>query len=186
MTWHDSARNPALDSSVDTAQFDYLTQVLGLDRVLVPPLPALEIEEKSVEIHGTLGGARLLALVPLTATEFPLRGEAAALLERMLQAMKLHKHEVLIASWVAFGITGEDFAVEDEIARLVHAAGGRSALVFGGAAAAARLIESRQLGEWGVWSGARILATFPLRELLQSPEQKRMAWVHLQTVMKHL
>lgn len=169
-------------TALDQAQFDYLKNVLGLDRVLVPELPPLPVKEKTVEMRGFLGPARVLALVPLAASEFPLRGEAESLLEKMLLAMKLQKNEVLIATW----ISGPDFAIEEEVAQLAHAAAGRPILIFGGQAAADRLIESRKLGDWGVWGEARVLATFSPAELLASPEQKRLAWVHLQAVMKHL
>lgn len=170
-------------AALEQAQIDYLKNVLGLDRVLVPKASLRSaVVEKTVEVRGAVGPARLFALVPLPAAEFPLRGETEALLEKMLLAMKLQKTEVLIATWIA----GEDFAIEEEVAQLARTAGGRPILVFGGQAAAERLIEARKLGEWGAWAGARVLATFSPRELLDSPEHKRLAWVHLQIVMKHL
>lgn len=168
--------------ALDPAQIDYLQDVLGLDRVLVPSLPPATFEEKKVDVRGALSGARLLALVPLAPADFPLRGEAESLLEKMLAAMKLKKAETLIATW----ITGPDFAIEEEISQLVHAAHGWPILVFGGQIAAERLVESQKLGEWGVWGETRVLATYSPSELLASPEQKRLAWVHLQTVMKSL
>jgi len=168
-------------TGLDQTQLDYLKNVLGLDRVLVPELAPPPVKEKTVELRGVLGGARLLALVPLAASEFPLRGEAEALLEKMLLAMKLKKNEVLVATW----ITGSDFAIEEEIAQLAHAADDRPILVFGGQRAAERLIESQTLGEWGAWGSTRVLATYSPTELLASPERKRLAWVHLQAVMKH-
>jgi hypothetical protein len=168
---------------------NYCRTVLGLERIVLPALTRAALaqdeslaETQGLEIRGSLHGARLVALVPLHAEEFPLRGEAEALLEKMLQAMKLARSQVVLASWQY----GEELTIPDEIAQLAAGAGTRPILVFGGLTAAKRMNQGEALGQWGVWSESRILTTFSPRELLRSPGQKHLAWVHLQAVMKHL
>lgn len=175
--------------NLDRAQLDYCRAVLGLERVLVPRATLVaqyqgqdSCVEKTVEIRGALTGARVLALVPLEKRDFPLHGEADQLLEKMLLAMKLKPNEVAMATWQA----DANLAVPEEIAQLANSAGTRPIVVFGGQASAQSIAETTALGEWGVWGDSRILATYSPRELLQSPDQKRLAWVHLQAVMKHL
>ncbi len=172
----------------------YCKTVLGIDRIVVPPLAGAtsglgeggQEGGLGLEIRGGLNSARLVALVPLFRDEFPLRGEAEALLEKMLRAMKLAPSEVILATWQFSG----ELTIPDEIAQLAAAAGSRPILVFGGAKAAARLSQGdtpeHSLGQWSVWGESRLLTTFSPRELLSSPDQKRLAWVHLQAVMKHL
>lgn len=171
----------------DKHQIDYMEKVLGITHVVLPamaasqppalparvePAPALPMEEH----------ARMIALVPLEAAEFPLRGEAAELIEKMIRAMKLDPGDVVMAAWKYDPGVG----LPDEIAEMVSRAGHRPVLVFG--LAETERFAGRRVGggEWFDLHGARSLSTFSPRELLASPDRKRLAWVHLQVVMREL
>jgi hypothetical protein len=182
-----------LPTRLDQAQVDYLTDVLGLERLVVPTLitaaAAPNGREKFFEIQGSLASARLIVILPLLRSEFPLRGEAQSLLEKMIAAMKLKVSEVAIASWNIEASAG----LPEEMAQVGAQAKGRPIVLFSGPqfmvkfpllpdAGAANVA----LGEWSLWGQERLMPTFSLRELLSSPDEKRKTWVHLQKAMQHI
>lgn len=186
------------NGQLSVEQVFYLKKVLGIDQILIPDQDdQAEIEEardsiesfqskESIDLsigeHSKISESiRLIIFLPLTSHEFPLRGEAYALIEKMIRAMKLEIGEVLLMSW------NEHVPQSDQcIATVPDQANGRPVLIFGKSAAERILGPDATLGQWMKWRGVQVMATHSPRELLAQPEYKKSTWVHLQTIMKVL
>ena len=152
---------------LDENQISYLRDVLGIQNVVLP-----FAESPAV---GTSGPFENSKLIVVTNGE---TSESFQLAEKMIQAMKLHPHEV---SWLTWDLK-TSHATED----LVIQAGRRPVLVFRSPAFIDWAPIQGPLGEWFDWEGVRLMATHSPVQLLQSPEKKKEAWSHLQMIMKSL
>lgn len=178
---------------LDSAQIDYVGKVLGLRRILLPaeistlsslrePLP-----EKFVETRGGEAQARMIALLPLSRAHFPLHGPAEALLQKMFTAMKLGDVEVMMFSWIATEENPFPEVVREPLMNFLEenpTASRRTPIVLFGDPRLLPDLPGGDLGRFYEWNGGQILVTYSPQTLLDSPDFKRMAWVHLQTVMK--
>jgi hypothetical protein len=170
-------------AGLDVDQIFYLKTVLGIDGVLLPPMSPDAPPIPVAHVEGVLASARLLVLLPLKPEEFPLRGAMHELVEKMIRAMKLERTDVALLTWVH----KPDVPVPHDIRETLASAGVRPVLIFG--LEEAQLLASHAPVKGGAWfdlGGARTISTFAPRDLLDSPERKRLAWVHLQLVMQVL
>ena len=134
-----------------------------------------------VRVRGSLAAARLIAVWQRTSG----LGEAEILAEKMVSAMKVPPAQVLWVDWEA-AAPGE---LAPEVLQLLRDAGERPILVFGAPTAVKILPElaGRPLPKiLGNWIQSRYLVTLSPEELLDSAEKKKIAWAHLQLVMKNL
>lgn len=175
--------------ALNSAQFEYLRDVLGIEGVIIPSVDFGEaslvpMSESRVAFRttGQMAKARLLILAASSNAVFPCEGEAADMAAKMIKAMKLQESEVIWLEWTH----AENEACPHEVLSMVDTAGDRPVLVFGEQTLSSALGVSAALGEWLEWNGVRILTTHSLVRLLQDSSLKREAWVHLQTVMKVL
>jgi len=177
------------ETRLDANQLYYLRTVLGIDSVVFPE----NFDPSSLPVSGPMAvgevrwagpaeGARLLALLPTPSQEFPLSEEARALLEKMILAMKLQLDEVRFASWPY-----EVETLAEEVVQALAVGGERQpVLLFGAFGWKSLTGQELSPGDIAEFNGRRVFATFSPGELLQNPSQKRLAWVHLQKLMKEL
>lgn len=171
------------------AQLDYIRNVLGLDALVTPHAESILIDHASQAepvVQPSLSevraqGPKNAKLVVVSGTRdsfFPFEGEEGALADKMIQAMKLNLNEVRRLEWCK-GEAPEEVLKEVEASPLV--------LVFGEAAFSllARGKVARA-GEWTSVSSARVLVTYDPKLLMQEPERKKIAWAHLQTMMREM
>jgi hypothetical protein len=149
-------------TALDENQISYLRDVLGIQNVMLPFAEA-----------AASGPFEQAKLVVVSNGETP---ESFQLAERMIQAMKLHPHEV---TWLTWDLK-TSHATED----LLMQVGQRPVLVFRSPAFIDWDPIQGPLGEWFDWEGVRLMATYSPTQLLHSPEKKKEAWSHLQTIMK--
>lgn len=124
----------------------------------------------------------------------PFVGEAGALLDRMIVAMRLRREDVFIVNVLKCRPPGNRNPLPEEIAacenflsqqlRLI-----RPALIVAlGSFAAQWLLKttqsiSRMRGEWGQYEGIPVMPTFHPSYLNRKPAEKHKAWADLQKVM---
>jgi hypothetical protein len=172
------------DSSF-AAQLSYMQNVLGVRSIivpeqaahvaLVPPLkPAL-----AVRTRGILQDARLIAIWARAQSSGS--GEAEILAEKMVSAMKVQPSQVFWIDWVQ----GEG-ELPTEIHNILATVGSRPVLVFGEATAAPLIPLQVPTGRWTDYRGVRYMITLSPEALLESSEKKKIAWAHLQIIMKEL
>jgi len=175
-------------SALSPEQLHYLSSVLGIQSFVMPKaMPQCEVPlfELSEPIQKTVHKeTRLVAFFPMDAADFPLKGEAAELVTKMIRAMKLAPTDVLSAEWLHSPIA----ELPKQILELFIQARNASCpvVIFGFEEARDFMGKGLKLGEWTEMSGARVLATHSPQELLKSPERKKNAWLHLQCVMGEL
>ena len=174
-------------------QIFYMQEVLGISSVIVPcghgisgAEAVLEVQAPqvlSVRVRGTLASAKLIAVWERARTSASALGEAEILVEKMVSAMKVTSTQVLWIDWDP----SEGAVLPPEIFTLLAESGARPILVFGEHTARS-LLPAPVLGRWlNANAGAnRYMVTLSPEELLESTEKKRIAWAHLQTVMKEL
>ena len=170
--------------AIDSAQLHYLETVLGIQSVLVPegaqPLPTMNVSPQlKVRTRGRVEDARLIAVWARSPSA---SGEAEILAEKMVAAMKIASPNVYWIDWTdgQDAIGGE---LPAEVLSIVHRPG-PPVLVFG-ESTAEKLIPIRvQTGRWIDYKGGRFMVTLSPEVLLDSAEKKKIAWAHLQTVMK--
>jgi uracil-DNA glycosylase len=109
----------------------------------------------------------------------PFIGESGALLDKMIEAMGLKREQVYLTH----------FALPDFATQLTRTPP-KVIVALGKEAATLLLQNSRDTeaprGQFQNYQGARLMPTFHPSELLRSPELKREAWSHLQSVAKEL
>lgn len=173
-------------------QIFYMQEVLGISNVIVPcgggvtgAEAVLQVQAPPVlaaRVRGVLSNAKLIAVWERAGGAS--RGEAEILVEKMVSAMKVQSTQVLWIDWdpsEGAVLPAEIFALLAESA----ASGARPVLVFGEHTAQS-LLTNASLGRWIEEKGNRYMVTLSPEELLESTEKKRIAWAHLQTVMKEL
>jgi hypothetical protein len=171
-------------SGLSDDQIRYLRDVLGIESVILgegaaavaqqPTPPPAPISESRLKGH--LKSARLL-VVSAGEHRFALEGEAGELANKMIQAMKLKPDDVAVLEWTS--------AVPEDVRDAWNDWDG-IALSFG-ELAAAQLTGSPSLsGSWLDAGSRRIMVTDAPSRLLAEPERKKIAWAHLQQVMKAL
>jgi hypothetical protein len=184
---------------LDQDQIHYLKSVLGLDRVLLPLLTAEDAtasplapqfpEPRQVS-RGDLQSARMIALLPLAPEDFPLRGEADTLVDKMVRAMKIDPAEVYFFQFECSEGASEAPHLQQTLSQIATASRATPTVLFGADCAREVLgLASNSIGSgaWCAWGqGGRVMATFSPRELIQTPDKKRVTWIHLQAVMKEL
>jgi hypothetical protein len=135
----------------------YMEKVLGVSTVLMPL------------VLGTQGDLKLKILVRSAIANGEAK-EERALIEKMLQAMKLEAGQVI---WMT--------DAEDSHSEL-------PVLAFGDSDGLKEMTPEglRPLGEWFVARNSKVFKTHDPRLLLQKPEMKKETWEHLKTVMRIL
>lgn len=177
------------ETSLDANQLYYLRTVLGIESVLFPRnfdpssvAAAAMPNQEVVRWSRPTNGARLVALLPTPSKEFPLSDEAQTLVEKMILAMKIRLDEVYLAQWPF-----ENEVLAEEVKReLLENGDQQPILIFGAFGWKALSGQELSPGDTTEFSGRRVFTTFSPGELLQTPSQKRLAWVHLQNLMKEL
>ena len=181
-------------------QIFYMQEVLGISSVVVPVGDGafgtdaiLQVQSPPViaaRVRGTLANARLIAVWERAVG--PGSGEAEILVEKMVTAMKVQSTQVLWIDWdpsEGAVLPAEIFALLNESALAKSAVGqSRPVLVFGEHTARNLLpsLTNSSLGRWFIENENRYMVTLSPEELLESTEKKRIAWAHLQTVMKEI
>lgn len=177
------------ETGLDANQIYYLRTVLGVESIVFPrniepvTVPVQqEASAREVRRLGTKEKARIVALLPTPGKELPLSDETKTLVEKMILAMKLKADEVYFAVWPA-----EEEALSEEVKRELGSGGERTPVLlfgaFGWKAVSDRELSPGDIVELGE---RRVFVTFSPGELLRTPTQKRLAWVHLQNLMKEL
>jgi hypothetical protein len=168
-------------ATLESAQVQYLRDVLGIDRILLPLAHGEDVVPESPEsgviVRGDLENARLIVAWCREEASGP---EADELARKMIAAMKVENDRV---AWIEWGNVSDD--QPREIVDGLSAASERVLLAFGPETANALLGHDPATGEWqALLTGARLMATYSPEDLLASPERKKQAWAHLQIVMK--
>ncbi len=184
---------------LDQDQIHYLKSVLGLDRVLLPLISGEEgydlpltpqLPEPRQTSRGELQSARMIALLPLAPEDFPLRGEADTLVDKMIRAMKIDPAHVYYFQFECSDGASEAPQLQQMLSQIAATSRSTPTVLFGAECAREVLglaAESLGSGAWCAWGqGGRVMATFSPRELIQTPDKKRVTWIHLQAVMKEL
>ncbi|MEK7357493.1 MAG: hypothetical protein AAB250_13660 [Bdellovibrionota bacterium] len=169
-------------SGLSEEQIVYLRDVLGLESLVlgrqVSPrgesLPPPAVSE--MRITGKLEAARLL-VVAAGDSAFVFTGEAGALASKMIQAMKLGANDVATVEWTA--------TAPEEVHEIWKNWKGH-ALSFGERAAAQLIGAENPSGATIAMGDRKITVTDSPARLLVEPERKKIAWAHLQSVMKLL
>ena len=155
-----------------------------------PARQQLERAAEQVLIRGDLGASALVCLLSkephsLVANQAAgatlLNSQEVTLAEKMMFAMKLSPDDVI---WLEWAFAGE--RAPPPIRDVAHSAGFRPLLCFGGDVAEALTGQSCQIGSWTDWDGLKLMTTYSLNTLLDQPDLKKVAWQHLQMVMKIL
>lgn len=169
-------------SGLSEEQIQYLRDVLGVDSVVLgrqapgavaaapPPAPS------EMRVKGDPARARLLVFAA-GEREFVLSGEAGELAAKMIQAMKLAADDVAIVEWTS--------SVPDDVRDLWSTWSGL-ALSFGELAAAQLTSCETVSGSWVEDGSRKLMVTDSPARLLRETERKKVAWAHLQQVMKAL
>lgn len=157
--------------------------VLGIQSVILPERVLSEENHaqpahQSWSIEGSTQSARLIAVIPVSATntELKLSPEARELLEKMIAAMKLPMSEVALC------LSPQSDLNLETLGEIAPAA----PIVIFGLALNAFGAGTLKPGEKKVLGGRTVFATYSPFELLRTPDLKRQAWTHLQGVMKLL
>jgi uracil-DNA glycosylase family 4 len=127
----------------------------------------------------------------------PFIGPAGKLLDQMLEAMNLQRHEVFITNCVLCRPPDnrkphphEVGACRELLLSQLRAVNPKCIVALGASAAQALLGTKKKIsalmGEWYEWEGTPVRATFHPAYLLRDPSQKRKAWDDLQAVMLRL
>lgn len=173
-------------SGLSPEQLRYLNDVLGVRGLVLPeggPSLALAFDSNEVpapEVVARGEGSRLVALFAKPKARWPFSTDERELADKMIQAMKVSPREVSILEWALE--SGE--AARLEILHRLSKHPAKSVLFFGSDTAAAMGLGAAAVGQWLDWEGRSALVTLSLEELLQYPERKKIAWVHLQMVMR--
>jgi hypothetical protein len=177
-------------SKIDPDQLHYLQSVLGIGKVIMPAgSPMVESPPRpaaALETTGDFESARLIVLWAHGARDPGEQAEAQALAEKMVTAMKVPGGIVFWMKWPAA------CAFPLELPELLSKSGGRPVLVFGAETLDGLKVSPASAEQrFGRWleiegSGAKALATHSPEELLTSADKKKLAWAHLQIVMKEL
>lgn len=170
-------------SGLSEEQLLYLRDVLGVESIVLSPQAATAQQPvaapapiSEIRIKGDLKSAKLL-VVSRGERAFVLDGEAGDLAAKMIQAMKLASKDVVVMEWTS--------NLPDDV-RDAWSAWKGVALSFGEQAAAQLTGSPSTSGSW-IDSGARrIMVTDSPKRLLGEPDRKKIAWAHLQQVMKAL
>ena len=190
---------------MDSDQLYYLETVLGLKNVVMPAVafadvttaqqlsdvsvPAEVATPLDVQMSGDFASARLIIVwgrknspAGHTGPMTPLDDSATELTDKMLAAMKVPGGKVAKLEWT---LANTDRTLPIEVLEVLELAGQTPVLIFGRNTALALLpTHEIQLGQW-IQSGTnRYMTTYSPEELLESNDKKRMAWAHLQLVMK--
>lgn len=171
------------------AQLSYMENVLGIRSIVVPEqvavqaahatLPPVVKPVLAVRTRGLLQNARLIAI--WAREQAGGTGEAEILAEKMVSAMKVQPSQVFWIDWVQ----GEG-ELPQEILEILANVGQRPILVFGEATAAPIIPMQIPTGRWTDYRGGRYMITLSPEALLESSEKKKIAWAHLQIIMKEL
>ena len=170
----------------DSAQLAYMQDVLGLTSILVPEQvvaegfqPAIVTPSLTVRTRGILSEARLIAV--WARARAATSAEAEILAEKMVSAMKVQPGQVFWIDWEQ----GEG-ELPSEIFEVLGSSAPLPILVFGESTAAKLIPLQVAAGRWTDYRGGRYMITLSPEALLESTEKKRIAWSHLQIVMKEL
>ena len=172
--------------SLDANQIHYLRTVLGVDSIIWPRSFQRGPENQASHLSGEvawIGGesrARLVALFPLETGD-TLTSDQELLVEKMIRAMKVSIDDVRRGFWPV-GLADATAAIASELER--HA--NQPVIVFGTGSGLSFDGRSLGIGESALLGSRRVHVTYSPRDLIDSPERKRLAWVHLQAVMKEL
>ncbi|MES2964284.1 MAG: hypothetical protein V4760_10365 [Bdellovibrionota bacterium] len=174
-------------SGLSPSQLQYLKDVLGVDGVILGTATLAAAEAVSVQLPAAaavsesriIGNPSVARLLVFAAGEraFVLEGEAGDLASKMIQAMKLKPNDVAVVEW-----TGE---TPDDV-RDIWTAWRGLALSFGERTALLLTNEKSESGAWIETDGRKLMVTDSPVRLLAEPARKKIAWAHLQLVMKAL
>lgn len=169
-------------SGLSEEQITYLRDVLGLESLVLGARPAVRVEAppppptSEFRIKGAIEKARLL-VVAAGEREYPLEGEAGDLATKMIQAMKLAPHDVAIVEWTS--------TASDDVREIWKSWKGY-ALSFGERAANELTGQRTPSGSWFESGECQLMVTDTPARLIAEPARKKVAWAHLQSVMKLL